>query len=390
MREKVVINDLAALYVCLSSDWGSIERRFIQDAIYLRDVGGSPLLLCFKGTHLLKAAKVNDLRYIEIELQEISLFNFSFHFFLKKIIKENAIDIVHCYGFNFVAMTCMVMGRYKQIPLFVTLNKPVEQYFKNYFYKYLFKRIDAIITLDAFSRELVSSFLPLSQKRMHSFGMGLELYQVHPPSTAARSVVKIGCYVPQTVSDKAYFIPLFNAIRILLTEEGPKRILEKMEIFLFTDINWAVSHINNELRWLIKDFGLEDYIRLDNGLKLLGSRPQFDILLGLESNEIIYDYEIWSLMHNIPILVPRTSAREHLLSQNEFMGESYMANDARELKNKLGKIIGRLTKYHEDLRACSGAIREEHSLERYSENIFALYEKAKQQRKRLFNPEKTA
>lgn len=46
MRERLRLSDLSILYVCLSEDWGTIERRCLSDATYFRNIGGSSIILC--------------------------------------------------------------------------------------------------------------------------------------------------------------------------------------------------------------------------------------------------------------------------------------------------------------------------------------------------------
>jgi len=43
MREKVRLSDLSVLFICLSDDWGTTERRCLSDADYFRNIGrGGP------------------------------------------------------------------------------------------------------------------------------------------------------------------------------------------------------------------------------------------------------------------------------------------------------------------------------------------------------------
>jgi len=46
MREKIRLSDLTVLYICLSDDWSTTERRCISDASYFRNIGGTSFILC--------------------------------------------------------------------------------------------------------------------------------------------------------------------------------------------------------------------------------------------------------------------------------------------------------------------------------------------------------
>ena len=52
MREKVIISDITSLHICPSSKWGTLEKKALNDCLYLRDCGANPIILCHEGSHL--------------------------------------------------------------------------------------------------------------------------------------------------------------------------------------------------------------------------------------------------------------------------------------------------------------------------------------------------
>ena len=61
MREKIRLSDLTVLYICLSDNWGTLERRCIADASYFRNIGGTAFLLCHEKSLVDREAEREDI-----------------------------------------------------------------------------------------------------------------------------------------------------------------------------------------------------------------------------------------------------------------------------------------------------------------------------------------
>ena len=52
MREKLILSDLSSLHICPSERWGTLEKKAINDCIFLRDRGRNPILFCLQNLNL--------------------------------------------------------------------------------------------------------------------------------------------------------------------------------------------------------------------------------------------------------------------------------------------------------------------------------------------------
>jgi hypothetical protein len=108
-----------------------------------------------------------------------------------------------------------------------------------------------------------------------------------------------------------------------------------------------------------------------------------DIFIGLAFDEPLNDFEIVSMMNEIPVLFPRTAVRQNLLYRYAWVGESYYEGDIREAKTKLAKIVTNYQVYRNALEDYSEEIIQAHGLDIYAEEFQNFYEKSFQKRSRF-------
>ena len=99
------------------------------------------------------------------------------------------------------------------------------------------------------------------------------------------------------------------------------------------------------------------------------------------------DQDLYALVTQTPVLLPRTSTRQQLVKQGKF-GETYHPEDGRELKDKLVKILTNYSNYLEELQGVELELQEQHHFERYAEELYAHYEKLYTQRLRYSQKQK--
>ncbi len=383
MRNKAHLSDLNVLFVCPSRNWGTVERKVLQDALYLRNSGSNTRIYCLKNSPLALEALNEALNVQYYEKGEIkSDFDLSYFLDLRTLINSKSFDVVHCYGLEFIWPLCVVLKKYPLTPLFLTINKmPIKNY-KTFWYKILATRIDSLISFDEFLMDVIKANLPIKQTRLHFLGTGVDTIYQGNGEKRDEEYWKVGCYIPQPIKQISEIVPIFNSIRALFYDNKNNQ-QDHAVLILFTDCNWNQHHLNKELRGLIVDMGLENYIRLENKLRPLKDLSTLDIFLGIESSEPFYDYEINALIHRIPIVVPRTSSRESLLGVKNIMGETYKLKDSREMMVKMKKIMTRYESYSKNIHHKFNNLRDGHSLELYAEELFGLYEKLIIWRQRL-------
>ena len=61
MRERIRLSDLNILYISLSLEWGTTERRCLSDAVYFRNTGGAAFILCRPNSPLDREAEKEDI-----------------------------------------------------------------------------------------------------------------------------------------------------------------------------------------------------------------------------------------------------------------------------------------------------------------------------------------
>ena len=112
---------------------------------------------------------------------------------------------------------------------------------------------------------------------------------------------------------------------------------------------------------------------------------QLDILIGVDFDEPFNDIEISALLANVPVIVPRTASRQNLLARYRWMGESYMRGDAREIKDKVLKILSNESVYLSEIQGFLDEFRAIHGGEIYTEKLGSHYERLCMGRRRLFD-----
>ncbi|MEX1098926.1 MAG: glycosyltransferase family 4 protein, partial [Bacteriovoracaceae bacterium] len=142
MRERVHVNDLTTLFICPSRDWKTLERKAIADCVYLRDSGGNPVLFCVKNSMLDQEAEKHDLPRIYYTGQKLKrLFDLRYVRDMRKILRENRFDIVHCYNLDFIWGLCFVLLSNRKIPLLLTFNHFLDYTQKSLWQRWLFSRV---------------------------------------------------------------------------------------------------------------------------------------------------------------------------------------------------------------------------------------------------------
>jgi hypothetical protein len=321
MRSHTHLSDFKILYICPSMNWGTLQRRMIQDAIYLRDSGVNIHLFCLKNSPISDEAIRESLEvHYHVKPALNHWFDYSYYRTLKKLIEDYNYDIVHVYGLKYVWPVCLLLNKKPLTPLLLTINTFLKRKFKTFFNRMLFSRVDKVITFDDLLKDVILSFLPVKKNRIQVLGTGIDKTPISAEKDNENidAKWKVGCYVPKTIDSIKEVIPVFHSIRTLFeTQDENNQLVNNIELVLFTDGFWNQATLNKELRGLIMDMGLENFIRLENKLMPLKNLEMLDVLIGLEYGEPIYDYEINALSHNIPIISPRTSSRGLMLIINQ-------------------------------------------------------------------------
>lgn len=375
--EKILLQDSTVLMVCISARWTTIERRTIEDAIYLRNIGSSPVLLCKEGSQLDKIAEQEDIQRIYVQENKLPFkVNFDLTLYLRKIIKDNHYDIIHCYNIKSLWISALLLKSNAKVSLFFTLNQRLRNVYHSFYYKWLLKRVDQVFTLSEESRDLVYESFYISPLKVKNLGAGLDLVKKERSFSEPK---KIGCIINNINELKK----LHHIIRIfrVLKMSGEKFQDVSLSIFLGPRI-----YQKNAAKKVLTELDYEFYegdILLYSLEAKSSEVKDLDIFVGISHDEILNDYEITSLIYGIPVLFPRTAARQTLLFKYNFIGESYLIGDVREAKNKLEKMINDYKMYFNALQDYSIQILDSNGLEDYSNRFYECYQSNLMKRQRL-------
>lgn len=388
MRERVRLSDLTVLYICLSEDWGTAERRCIADASYFRNIGGAAFILCRHKSLIDREAEKEDIPrlYFGSGLSGWRS-KLNFYFQIQHILQKQQVDIIHSYNFESLLPLGMILKSMPQIPMLFTYNEDILWRGTNIFDKYFISRTDSIFTFSANIKELAIERFPISARKIHVTGAGIDF-----PSKIVRSVHhdekrKIMTFIPRNEDDLKNLRLFVDAIPPLLQTLNSMGFHQRMIFTFLTDVSWYNHPIYDGLKRMILERHLEMHISFETRPLVSQSFQDCDLFVGLPQTELFSDQDLYALVTQTPVLLPRTSTRQHLVKQGKF-GETYHPEDVRELKDKLIKILTHYSDYLEELNGVETELQELHHFERYAEELYAHYEKLYTQRLRYTQKQK--
>lgn len=380
MREKVILQDFTVLLVCPSSKWSTIERRVLFDSTFLRNIGCNPVLLCVKNSQLDIAAEAEDIPRIYVNRKKISLYlGARFILEFRKLILENRFDIVHCYSLSATWMASFVLKSYQHIPLFFTLNQSIGSLNHNFIAKWLMKRVDFIFTLSGELRDYAEEVFPIHPGKIQVIGSGLEVFK-DKEEVKSKKLKNLGCVI-NSLNELKRLKYIVKVFRVLKSHSENKFNELQLHVFLGPKI-----YQKNKAKKILTELDYEFYegdvllYNLSGKSELL---KDLDIFIGTAFDEPMNDFEIVSIMNEIPVLFPRTAMRQSLLFKHSWIGESFFDGDIREAKTKLSKILNNYAIYQAGLSECAEEITLTHGLETYAGELQRFYEKAFVKRRRF-------
>lgn len=374
MREKVRLSDLTVLYICLSEEWGTIERRCISDASYFRNIGGASFILCREKSLVDREAEKEDIPrlYFPTHL-DTWRGKLNFYFQIQHILQKQQIDIIHSYNYETLMPLGMILKGMPHIPLAFTFNENIPWKKNNLFDRWFISRTDSIFTFSPNIRELAVETFPVGARKIHVTGAGIDF-----PAKIIRSVHgvenrKIMTFITRTAEDLKHLRLFVDSIPPLLQSLKSQGFSQQLIFTFLTDISWYNHPIYEQLKRMILERHLEMHISFETRPLASSSFQDCDVYVGLPQHELFSDQDLYALVTQTPVLLPRTSTRQHLVKQGKF-GETYHPDDGRELKDKLIKILTNYPTYLEELNGVEMELQELHHFERYAEELYGHYE----------------
>lgn len=388
MREKVRLSDLTVLYVCLSEEWSTIERRCISDASYFRNIGGASFILCHEKSLVDREAEREDIPrlYFPNELTGWRK-KLNFYFQIQHILQKQQIDIIHSYNYDSLMPLGMILKGMPHIPLVFTFNENISWKKNNIFDKWFISRTDSIFTFSPNIKELAVEKFPVSPRKIHVTGAGIDFPAKIIRSVHAEEKRKIMTFIPRNEDDLKNLRLFVDTIPPLLHHLNEEGFTQRLIFTFLTDISWYTHPIYDGLKRMILERHLEHHISFETRPLASMSFQDCDIFVGLPMQELFSDQDLYALVTQTPVLLPRTSTRQHLVKQGKF-GETYHPEDGREIRDKLVKILTNYPRYLEELNGVELELQELHHFERYAEELYAHYEKLYTQRLRYSQKQK--
>lgn len=388
MREKVRLSDLSILYVCLSEEWGTTERRCIADASYFRNIGGTSFILCHEKSLLDLEAEKEDIPRLYFH-DDISGWRtkLNFYFQLQHILQKQQVDIIHSYNYETLLPLGMILKGMPHIPMVFTFNENIPWKKNNLLDKWFISRTDSIFTFSPNIRELAAEAFPVSLRKIHVTGAGIDFPNKIIRSLHADEKRKIVTFIPRNEDDLKNIRLFVDAIPPLLHYLNSLGFHQRLIFTFLTDISWYTHPIYDGIKRMILERHLEMHISFETRPLVSASFQDCDIFVGLPQSELFSDQDLYALVTQTPVLLPRTSTRQQLVKQGKF-GETYHPEDGRELKDKLAKILLNYPRYLDELTGVELELQEQHHFEKYAEELYAHYEKLYTQRLRYTQKQK--
>ncbi|MEX0799114.1 MAG: glycosyltransferase, partial [Bacteriovoracaceae bacterium] len=383
---RVHVNDLTTLFICPSRDWKTLERKAIADCVYLRDSGGNPVLFCVKNSMLDQEAEKHDLPRIYYTGQKLKrLFDLRYVRDMRKILRENRFDIVHCYNLDFIWGLCFVLLSNRKIPLLLTFNHFLDYTQKSLWQRWLFSRVDLVLTFSQSTKEIVQETLPVSFRKIKIAGAGIEF--VKKPHREEKLVKKLGCVV-SCAEDLERVKVIVYAVQGLMPAVNDLGI--KLELNIFSSGSMHSLEEEELMNALIDEAGLKEMIFFRSTGTYEPVFKESDIFIGISFEEPFNDLEMMAILSRVPVVFPRTASRQSVLFQYKWVGESYHLEDARELKAKLLKLLINEQVYLNELQDSHEQLKDLHGIDAYAQRLSGFYERLYAKRLRyLRQKEKT-
>lgn len=371
MRQRVLFSDLTTLYVCPTKRWGTLERKALSDCLIQRDFGGNPIIFCIKGSKLHSEALKWDIRTIHYTGKRVNrLIDIRYFLDVRKIFRQNNFDVVHCYDLDFLWVISLLLLARPEIPLLLTFNSYLYTAQREFWQKWLFKRVDQVLVFGQTMKELVQETLPVSNRKVKISGNGVDAVRKIPHGVDNER--HLGCILV-SFDDLRQAHAIVYALMGVLSSELNLNFQVKLKIYHLVSIeNWPLY---KDLIDLIEKNHLVDHVEF----KMINAESEafksLDIFIGTAFNEPFNDYEVTAILSKIPVIIPRTASRQYLLNKHKWTGESYHEADARELKAKILKILSNDRIYINELEDQNEAFSENHGLDAYVNRLCGFYER---------------
>lgn len=363
MRDKVCSRDLKVLIVCPSESYKSVDRKALADCQLLRDMGGNPNLYCIKGSTLDSKAEALDLpRILFSKSGNKKKRSLALSMDLRKTLMDDW-DIVHCYHLNSLWPLAFFLFSKPRISLFLSLNQFFEESFSVRFFSWMLNRVDSIFTFTDCSAQRVVSFFEVPERKVKVTGIGImssshkNCSDIERESGANRVVTFLN-----DESEINNLKVLCSVLNSLSNQSGEKFLLK---VYTFKPIKDFYEYLD-----LKKSLNLNKEatsVEFSESEVISGPLSFGDCFVSLSFFEPITDLEMESLLSGVPVVFPRTAARQEVIKEYELNSSTYFSQDGRALREAISSSL-------KDKLLVSTKLAQVHGDEAYISCIHNSYE----------------
>lgn len=376
------------LYVIPTRDWSTRERFAFRDIVLAKKQGYNVYLCTYEDSFIAKMVRNLDIEiipYKEHFLNRLTVFHK--HVSLGPIFKKAKMDVVHCYEFNLLFSLSVQLKTENLTALIITQDHTVDKPLQRFWYRPLISRIDSLILINKNLMQDAQGNLDLPLKKIEYFGMGLKLEAPANPEEIAvnldlyKDYFLAGTYVSPEITEVTALVPMLSALKVI-NEKIPGGKRSKL-VFL-ASIDFQSLAVLPEIMRLIQEQELQEDVLFVKTTDIVGVITHLNLWISNCANELVEDFAIAALMHEVPAIMPRNFCTKDLLEEYDGVGETYKLYDARELRDKWEKTILGNAVFKEKTRVYKYFIEREHSYRGYKAQFLSLYMRTVQRRARLF------
>ncbi len=376
------------LYILPSKAWNTKERFAFRDIIQAKGHGYNVYLCTYEDSFAAKVAKHLEVEIIAYRPHFFNRFSsFHKHIPLAQAFKKGHIDIVHCYGFNYLCSLSFQLKRQSITALVVTQSFGIDKPLQRFWYRPLISRIDSLILANKNLLQDALGNLGLPLKKIEYFGLGIKYEEAINPLQIAvnfelyRDYFLAGTYVSPGLSDHKHITPILSALKVVNQKEPAGK---RSKLVLISPVDFQSMSLLPNLMRDIQEQDLQEDILFVTTQDIVGVISRLDLWVSNSPDELIEDHAISALIHEVPTILTRNFCSKDLIEEYEGVGETYKLFDARELRDKWEKMILGSAVYREKTRLYKYFIEREHSYKSYKSQLMSLYSKSVQRRVRLF------
>lgn len=383
------IDNKNILFVIPTSSFATKERVALKDMMIAIESGYKVYLATNLDSFLSQVATKLGIECFPVADHFINkLTDYHKHYPIGKIIRKFDINIVHCYDFNFLFSIATQLRSFNLTSLVFTQDHTIDKPLQKFWYKPLISRIDFLILLNKHLKNDLVGNLGLPQKKVEYFGMGIRNVAPAIPEALEenfkpyKEYFLAGTYVSPELKNIDTLVPILLALKVI-NQKRENNLPVKLVLISSQDFK-ELTFIKELMEFIIENQLGEDIIFASTA-DVDGVMTKLSLWISNAKDELLEDYAVSALVHEIPILAPRNFCSLELFREYEGVGELYKLYDSRELREKWTKIILGFDLYKDKARLFKFFIEKEHDFKLYRSDLLDLYAKMTHRRIRVYN-----